>query len=84
MMVATVLSRLLHVQRKNTLKKVGQKNPSGPQIFFLLYNFLFHEKLSLIYVQDCRITVAQSDWAQDFTSRGKDPCLDLWAKDFTS
>ena len=23
-------------------------------------------------------------WAQDFTSQGKDPCLDLWAKDFTS
>ena len=25
-----------------------------------------------------------AQWAQDFTSRGKDPCLDLWAKDFTS
>ena len=23
-------------------------------------------------------------WARNFTSQGKDPCLDLWAKDFTS
>ena len=23
-------------------------------------------------------------WFQGFTSQGKDPCLDLWAKDFTS
>ena len=22
-------------------------------------------------------------WAQDFTSRDKDPCLDFWAQDFT-
>ena len=23
-----------------------------------------------------------AQWAQDFTSRGKDPCLDLWARLF--
>ena len=24
-----------------------------------------------------------AQWAQDITSRGKDPCLDFWAQDFT-
>ena len=50
-----------------------------------------HDELSFLTSTQCAYYIGKNVgsypsawWAQNFTSRGKDMCMDLWAKDFTS